>query len=57
MFLEMQTHIQTGCNMATLLPDVLPVASVHMCGKWMHIVTCLSCARAAWAKVCPSCLA
>ena len=47
MFPEMQTHIQTGCNMATLLPDVLPVAFVHKCEKWMHIATRLSCARAA----------
>lgn len=56
-FLEMWTHIQTGCNMATPLPDVLPVAFVHMCGKWMQIAICLSCATAAWVKVCPSCLA
>lgn len=53
-FLEMRTHIQTGCNMATLLPDVLPVTFVHMCRKWKHIATRLSCARAAWVNVCPS---
>jgi len=45
--MKMQTHIQTGFNMATLLPDVLPVAFVHMCGKWMHIATRLSSARVA----------
>jgi len=54
MFLEMRTHIQTGCNMATLLPDALPVAFVHMCRKSLHIATRLCYAKAAWVKVCPS---
>jgi len=57
MFQDMQTHIQTGCNKTTLLPNMLHVASVHMCGKRMYIATCLSCGSAAWVKVCPSCLA
>lgn len=57
MFLEMRTHIQTGCNMVTLLPNMLPVAFVHMCGKRMHTATCLSCGTAAWMKECLSRLA
>ena len=66
MFQKMRTHIQTGCNMATLLPNMLPVAFVHMCEKRMHIATCLcvssepvrgSCARyrRALQKCCRPC--
>jgi hypothetical protein len=36
--------------MAALLQDVLSAAFVPMCGKWLHIATCLLCS---WAKVCP----
>jgi len=44
-----------GLGCAHLLWDVLPVASVQMHGKWLHVRNCQLSARAAWLKVCPSC--
>jgi len=36
-----------GWDVAHLLWDVLPVASVQINGKWLHVGKCELCARAA----------